>query len=412
MGKISTYPIDATPQLTDKVIGTEVNNSQVTRNYLLSDVFNLFISQGGGGGYVPYTGAIHNVDLGSYGLIGNFLNITKQDGYGVDVSYSTTIGGYTNAGIHSFNNGTTGWAAVFEEGAASGAQVQNPILVKHSPSGSISTGVGVGISFQAPDTAGTAHSSSLGFVSTDAAPSTYTQRFSISPQLNGAATRQFSLHGNGNTVLGNTLTDLGYKLQIIGDAYIDTIANAVTDTDKFLVSDGGVVKYRTGAQLLSDIGAAPAPVFGYWYDTTTQTCALGGIEAMQFGTAVEQSGVSVLYDIFAHPTKIAFTTAGVYNLQFSAQLQRTTGGSSKQVVIWLRVDGVDVPDTSTHVTLQANATFLVASWNFFQRVTAGQYVQIMWTQDDAITIAYDAANLVVPYPATPSIILTVNKIAD
>ena len=133
---------------------------------------------------------------------------------------------------------------------------------------------------------------------------------------------------------------------------------------------------------------------------------------MQFGTAVEQSGVSVLYDIFAHPTKIAFPTAGVYNLQFSAQLQRTTGGSSKQVVIWLRVDGVDVLDTATHVTLQANATFLVASWNFFQRVTAGQYVQIMWTQDDAITIAYDAANLVVPYPATPSIILTVNKIAD
>ena len=36
---------------------------------------------------------------------------------------------------------------------------------------------------------------------------------------------------------------------------ITSIANATTDTDKFLVSDSGVVKYRTGAQVLSDIGA-------------------------------------------------------------------------------------------------------------------------------------------------------------
>ena len=36
---------------------------------------------------------------------------------------------------------------------------------------------------------------------------------------------------------------------------ITSIANATTDTDKFLVSDSGVVKYRTGAQLRSDIGA-------------------------------------------------------------------------------------------------------------------------------------------------------------
>ena len=36
---------------------------------------------------------------------------------------------------------------------------------------------------------------------------------------------------------------------------ITSIANATTDTDKFLVSDSGVIKYRTGAQLRSDIGA-------------------------------------------------------------------------------------------------------------------------------------------------------------
>jgi hypothetical protein len=39
---------------------------------------------------------------------------------------------------------------------------------------------------------------------------------------------------------------------------IANIQNATYDTDKFLVSDGGIVKYRTGAELLSDIGGASA----------------------------------------------------------------------------------------------------------------------------------------------------------
>jgi hypothetical protein len=41
---------------------------------------------------------------------------------------------------------------------------------------------------------------------------------------------------------------------------ITTIQNATTDTDKFLVSDGGIVKYRTGTELRSDIGAGVGSV--------------------------------------------------------------------------------------------------------------------------------------------------------
>ena len=37
-----------------------------------------------------------------------------------------------------------------------------------------------------------------------------------------------------------------------------TFAAATTDVDKFIVSDTGVMKYRTGAEVLSDIGAQPA----------------------------------------------------------------------------------------------------------------------------------------------------------
>jgi hypothetical protein len=66
------------------------------------------------------------------------------------------------------------------------------------------------------------------------------------------------MFANGNLILGTGFVDNGYKLEITGDLYVNTIVNAVTDTDKFLVSDGGVIKYRTGAEVLSDIGAQGA----------------------------------------------------------------------------------------------------------------------------------------------------------
>jgi hypothetical protein len=68
------------------------------------------------------------------------------------------------------------------------------------------------------------------------------------------------IFANGNTVLGIGLVDNGNKLEIEGSLKINTIDNATTDTDRFLVSDSGVIKYRTGTELRSDIGAGVGSV--------------------------------------------------------------------------------------------------------------------------------------------------------
>lgn len=151
---------------------------------------------------------------------------------------------------------------------------------------------------------------------------------------------------------------------------------------------------------------------GSFYDTTTQTLTSGSIAAMKFNSVDTDatSGVSVEPDPSNRKNKITVSKTGVYNIMFSAQLERLSGGVSKQVVVWLRKNGTDVPNSATHVAVQANANYLVIAWNFFVKLNAGEYCQIMWTQDDAIEIKYEAPNTIVPYPATPSIILTVNEI--
>jgi hypothetical protein len=66
-----------------------------------------------------------------------------------------------------------------------------------------------------------------------------------------------SIFDDGTSVGIGTSTP-GAELHIAGDVKIDTILNATADTDRFLVSDAGVVKYRTGAELLADTGAQGA----------------------------------------------------------------------------------------------------------------------------------------------------------
>ena len=66
------------------------------------------------------------------------------------------------------------------------------------------------------------------------------------------------MFADGNLILGTSSVNTGHKLTISGDLYINTIVNAISDTDRFIVSDGGVIKYRTGSEILSDIGAQAA----------------------------------------------------------------------------------------------------------------------------------------------------------
>jgi hypothetical protein len=68
----------------------------------------------------------------------------------------------------------------------------------------------------------------------------------------------------GNIVLKDYSQTIRYNWNgtihaFTGPLSISSIAAAVTDTDRFLVSDGGVLKYRTGAEVLSDIGAFILP---------------------------------------------------------------------------------------------------------------------------------------------------------
>lgn len=144
--------------------------------------------------------------------------------------------------------------------------------------------------------------------------------------------------------------------------------------------------------------------FGQFYDTTIQTAA-----AINTAYAITYNTTDLSYGVFLRPgnSEIQVDTEGVYNFQFSVQLDKTTGGVAS-FWIWPRINGVNVANSASQVRIQGNDAEIFSAANFFLNLKAGDYVQFMWAvSDTSVQIQYFAAAGVVP--AIPSIIVTVSN---
>ena len=145
---------------------------------------------------------------------------------------------------------------------------------------------------------------------------------------------------------------------------------------------------------------------GTFYDTTTQTVVTGASASITLNTPVISDGISV-----ASNSRLTVTRAGIYNLQFSAQVQTTVGGSP-DVHIWLRKNGTNVTYSNTGISIQNQNQKYVGAWNFVESLIAGDYLELVWYVDggaSAQLVAEPAA------PANggvgvPSVIVTMTQI--
>ena len=144
--------------------------------------------------------------------------------------------------------------------------------------------------------------------------------------------------------------------------------------------------------------------YGTFYDTTTQAPAvINTAYPITFNTTDLSFGVYR----GATTSRIYVDEPGVYDFQFSAQLDNTSGGNHL-IYIWARINGTDVANSASQVRLKGNDGELVAAWNFVLPMKDGDYFELVYSASDlAVQIAAQAA--VAPVPAIPSVILTVTN---
>lgn len=112
-------------------------------------------------------------------------------------------------------------------------------------------------------------------------------------------------------------------------------------------------------------------------------------------------------------SRLYVSKPGLYDLQYTAQINRFGSSGTATVSIWLKKEGTNVPLTnrdfiSTGNTGTANT---VGTSNYHIFMESGSYVELAWSTDDADVGMQGSPAAVFPTrPSTPSISVTLNRV--
>lgn len=151
-------------------------------------------------------------------------------------------------------------------------------------------------------------------------------------------------------------------------------------------------------------------VHGSFYSTVQQNNAgATSVNLMQVANTVTAYGVRI-----GQPTSRVYVgETGVYNVQFSAQFDKTAGAAA-DIYIWLRINGVDVLNSASKLVIQGSNAEVIAAWNFIVILEADDYVELAWSSPDtAVHLSAVTATTGPPaIPAIPSVILTISWVSN
>ena len=111
-----------------------------------------------------------------------------------------------------------------------------------------------------------------------------------------------------------------------------------------------------------------------------------------------------------YPSRIVFQHAGIYQIDFSCELQ-STNNSAKSVYIFPRVNGVDIPYSTIKHSIKDSGESKVVSRSGIFTVSDGDYLEAMYAvTDTALRIQGSAATAFAPAAPSASIVISEVKI--
>lgn len=198
-----------------------------------------------------------------------------------------------------------------------------------------------------------------------------------------------------NTYLNRVRTQLQHKFED-ESASSDGVLLYDPQIDQCVVSVNGVWRpLGFGSNAVGSYGAFYTSVAHSAATVDTATAITW--EGTGYSNGVAVDGVTT--------SRINFTNAGTYAIDFSAELH-SESSSAKQIWLWPRINGTDVPNSTIVTTLTSNDDRIVVSRAGMFTVSAGDYLEAMFAVDDTdLDIHGSAATAFAP--ASPSATITV-----
>jgi hypothetical protein len=153
-------------------------------------------------------------------------------------------------------------------------------------------------------------------------------------------------------------------------------------------------------------------VYGAFSDSTSQTASSTTVAyPITFNATDYSNGVTI-----ASNSRLTVAYNGLYNFQFSVQLENTTA-TAVDIDIWLRKNGTDIPASNSRFGLPVyrsagNPSHVIGALNYFIELQATDYVELIWcTSDIGAGLAAYVAGTSPTRPAVPSIIATMSFVS-
>jgi hypothetical protein len=184
-------------------------------------------------------------------------------------------------------------------------------------------------------------------------------------------------------------------------------ATSTTISDERISADTKIILVPYSANAFTD--SIP---YGAFQDSTDQAAASTTVAyPMTFNTTDYSNGVYL-----SNSSRMNVRNAGVYNLQFSAQLENQDN-AQHDVDIWFRKNGTNIDKSNSIFTVPARKSasifgHVIAGLNFFVELAANDYVEIVWRAESTlVSIEQTPAQSSPTRPATPSIIATMQAVS-
>lgn len=139
-------------------------------------------------------------------------------------------------------------------------------------------------------------------------------------------------------------------------------------------------------------------------NTASQTLsAANTATAMTFNTTVHTRGIGLVSSTQIHPG-----VAGAFYLSLSAEMDKSGGGNAL-VWIWLRKNGVDVPNAAFKWRVNGSGSATVFGATATVVVGQTDYLEVMWASDTTSAIL-EATAATAYSPAGPSALLSITQV--
>jgi hypothetical protein len=248
-----------------------------------------------------------------------------------------------------------------------------------------------------------------------------TGSFNVSGSTTFKGTHNLS---GSNTIVGNTL--MTGTNTIVGNTTIsgsiDVSGSSNFHNSIFIVTGS---QYLTGSQWITgslnvygNVNVVSGSSFTRWgnklfnygqfSDSTTQSGSADTAYPMRFNTIDSSFNVTLVSG-----SHIKVDNTGLYNVQFSAQLN-TTANESCDFSIWFAMTGSIISNSNTDFSIEkiSGGGYAVAALNFLTPITAGDYIQLYYSKTTANgRILSQGIRSNPTRPATPSVIVTLTQIA-